>query len=368
MRYLTLFLLALAVMQAKAQTASDRIFKIDQTTIEVVVDEIGETEIIYFLPKDTAKRTTLRIPRKQVWKIVYESGETEIINTPVATPAPAPAAAQVVVAKPDRLFLTNKTMITGRVIAVTDQKITYRRQDAGPVYELTRKELLRVEYSDGHIENFEPKVAELDGARQVEGEQAVATTKKAKADLLSKISVTAGVEGNYLVGSKIWTDDEKGAGLRTALGGSVRGNYQISRLFGAYLTLGYSKASVLKSYLSGEEVLYKQDLSLSGPSAGLGIKYFLKESVYLHVEGRGNFLKMKISVSEDGEKAEDQLSATCPSFGGGIGVTRKIAKVILEADVHYQMMKSAFKPTSEPIHMVGVRLAVGMGLPSKKSR
>lgn len=368
MRYLTLFFFALVVMNAQAQTASDRIYKLDQTTIEVVVDEIGETEILYFLPKDTAKRTTLRILRKQVWKIVYESGETEVINTPAASTAPVPATARVAPAKPDRLFLTNKTMITGKVIAVTDQKITYRRQDSGPVYELTKKELLRVEYSDGHVENFESKVAEAESPRQAEDQQAVATTKKAKADLLSKISVTAGIEGNYFVGSKIWTDDEKGAGLRTALGGSVQGNYQISRLFGAYLTLGYSKASVLKNYLSGEEIIYKQDLSLSGPGAGLGVKYFLKESVYLHMEGKANFLKMKIAVSEDGETDEEQLSASCPSFGAGIGFTRRIAKVIVEADVHYQMTKSAFKPTNESFHMIGARLAVGMGLPSKKSR
>src|SRR5690606_33861046 len=147
----------------------------------------------------------------------------------------------------------------------------------------------------------------------------------------------------YFAGSKIWTDKEDGAGLLTSLGGSVRGNYQVSKLFGAYLTLGYSQASVRKNYLAGDDLIYEEKFTLAGPSAGVGLKYFLKESVYLHAEGKGNFLKMKVSVSEDGESAGDELSAACPSFGACIVFTRKIAKVIVEADIHYQMINSAFE-------------------------
>ncbi|WP_138485306.1 hypothetical protein [Dyadobacter bucti] len=368
-RYILFTLFLSATLHVQAQIRTDLIYKLDNTTFNAVVDEIGETEILYFLPKDTARRTTLRIARKEVWKIVYGSGETEVINKPVvAVAAPAAPAATQVSNKPDRLFLKNKTMVTGNVTKVTDQKVEYRRREAGALYEVMKSDLIRVEYGDGHVENFDAKVTEGESPSDPASQQASVAAEKTKSNPLSKISITAGFDGNYFAGSKIWTDKEDGAGLLTSLGGSLRGNYQISKLFGAYLTLGYSQASVQKNYLAGNELMYKEEFSLAGPSAGVGLKYFLKESVYVHAEGKGNFLKMKVSVSEDGESTEDRLSAACPSFGAGIGFTRKIAKVIVEADVHYQMMKSSFESVTKPIHTVGIRLAVGMSMPSNSTK
>ncbi|CAG5072972.1 hypothetical protein DYBT9623_04505 [Dyadobacter sp. CECT 9623] len=374
MRYFILLLLTTFAGSVSAQTASDQIYKLDKSTIQAVVDEIGDVEIIYFLPKDTAKRTALRILRKQVWKIVYENGETELINAPsVASPvaAKAPSEIRESAVKPDRIFLANKTMITGKIIKVTEDKIEYTRQESGPIYEVARKNLARIEYGNGQVEDFgsaKPVKAAITQEEVVKAntEAEVTASKTAKPSPLAKLSVTVGVDGNYLLGSKVWTDREEGAGLMTLLGGSIRGNYQLGRSVAAFLTIGYSQASVQKNYLAGEELIYKQKLNLAGPSAGIGLKYFIKESLYVMAQGKGNFLKAKTVVFEDGEETKDQLSATCPSFSLGLGFTRKITRVIVEAEVHYQLMQSTFDSITDPFHMVGARVGIGMAGFGKK--
>jgi hypothetical protein len=372
MRYFILLLVTMFAYPVSAQTSSDQIYKLDKSIIQAVVDEIGDREIIYFSPKDTAKRTSLRIPRKQVWKIVYENGETELINSP--TPAAATAKAPEVVreseaAKADRIFLANKTMITGKITKVTEDKIEYTRQESGPVYEVARKNLARIEYGNGQVEDFasaKPVKAAKKQEEVVQVKEEVAADKAAKSNPLSKLSVTVGFEGNYLLGAKIWTDKEDGVGLMTLLGGSVRGNYELTKSIAAFLTLGYSQASVQKNYLSGEELIYNEKVSLAGPNAGIGFKYFFKESLYAMVQGRANFLKIKSEILEDGEESEQQLSATCPSFGLGLGFTRKISRVTFEAELHYQMMQSKFNSVTDPFHMVGARIGIGMAGFGKK--
>lgn len=372
MRYFILLLVIMLACPVYAQTSSDQIHKLDKSVIQAVIDEIGDTEIIYFSPKDTAKRTSLRIPRKQVWKIVYENGETELINSP--TPAAATAKAPEVVTesedvKPDRIFLANKTLITGKITKVTEEKIEYTRQKSGPVYEVARKNLARIEYGNGQVEDFasaKPVKATRKKGEAAEAKEEVATGTAAKPNPLAKLSVTVGFEGNYLLGSKIWTNKEDGVGLMTLLSGSVRGNYELTKPISAFLSLGYSQAAVQKNYLSGEELIYKEKLTMSGPNAGIGFKYFFKESLYAMVQGRANFLKIKAEVLEDGEESEEQLSATCPSFGLGLGFTKKISRVTVEAELHYQLMQSKFNSVTDPFHMVGARIGIGMADFGKK--
>lgn len=65
-----------------AQTPSDQLHRLDRSVISALVDEIGETEVIYFRPGDAA-RTPQRIARSQLWKIVFSNGATEVLNTPL---------------------------------------------------------------------------------------------------------------------------------------------------------------------------------------------------------------------------------------------------------------------------------------------
>jgi hypothetical protein len=372
MRYYIHLLLAIFAGSASAQTSSDLIYKTDKTSIQAVVDEIGDTEIIYFLPKDTARRTSLRISRKQVWKIVYENGETELINAPAnAAPVTTQEPAQITepALKPDRIFLANKTMITGKITKVTEDKIEYTRRGSGPVYEVARKNLARIEYGNGQVEDFasaKPVKAAKKQEDVAQANEEFAATKIIKRSPLDKLSVTVGFEGNYLLGSKIWTDKEDGVGLMTLLGGGVRGNYELTKSISTFVTLGYSQASVQKNYLSGPELIYSEKLKLGGPNAGIGFKYFFKESLYAMVQGRSNFMKIKSEILENGEESEEQVSATCPSFGLGLGFTKKISRMTFEAELHYQMMQSKFNSVTDPFHMIGARIGIGLSGFGKK--
>src|SRR5690349_6746430 len=110
MRYFIFFVFSLTAVSLRAQTASDQIYKLDKSIIQGIVDEIGDREIIYFLPKDAAKRSAVRIAKQQVWKIVYGNGEMELINKPAAeTPTVAQQTKVTGPAefKPDRIFLKN---------------------------------------------------------------------------------------------------------------------------------------------------------------------------------------------------------------------------------------------------------------------
>lgn len=357
MRHFLLPLLLVVFFTAGAQTRSDLIYKLDKSSFSAVVDEIGETEIIYYLPSDASKRTVLRISRKQVWKIVYNNDEIEMINMPSVT---SPVVSNTRKSEADRIFMKNKTMLTGKVVKVSEQKIEYRRDDSGPLYELLRKDLAKIEYGNGSIEEFEGKVSQSSKSEKSTAVEAEGSVKKKEVALLAKLTITAGFDASYYLGSKDWTHKEEGLGFLTSMGGSFRINYKINKPFGVYLTTGYSSSSVERNYLEGNVEAYKEAYSMAGVHTGLGVKYFLKESIYIMGEGRANFLKLKATYSEDGEEDQFDVSALCPSFSAGIGFTRKISRIVVEADIHYRFTKSSFEDITDPVHTVGARLGIGL--------
>ena len=78
------------------------------------------------------------------------------------------------------------------------------------------------------------------------------------------------------------------------------------------------------------------------------------------LRGRANFLKLKETYTEDGDEDKYTVSGVCPSFSLGIGFTKKISRVVVEADIHYRFTQSAFKDVKDPIHMLGARLGIGL--------
>ena len=312
---------------------------------------------MYYLPADASRRTLLRISRKQVWKIIYSTGETEMISEPSSA---SPAVSGTSSSGADRIFMKNKTMLTGKVTKVSDQKIEYTKEESGPLYELLRKDIAKIEYGSGKIEEFGGRVSQSSKPVKSELAEAEEVVNKKTAVLSGKFSATVGVDAGYYLGTKFWTDEEDGLGFATSLGGSLLLNYKISKPVGVYFTTGYSGASVEKNYLEGDVEAYKETYSMTGAHAGLGVKYFLKESIYILGEGRANFLKLKATFSEDGDEDKSDVSALCPSFSAGIGFTRKISRIVVEADIHYRFTKSAFEDITDPVHMVGARLGIGL--------
>ena len=68
MRHFLLLLLLVMFFAASAQTRSDMIYKLDKSSFSAVVDEIGEMEIIYYLPTDISKRTVLGLAANRFGK------------------------------------------------------------------------------------------------------------------------------------------------------------------------------------------------------------------------------------------------------------------------------------------------------------
>ena len=216
MRHFLLFLLVVVTFTTRAQTRSDLIYKLDKSSFSAVVDEIGEAEIMYYLPADASKRTLLRINRKNVWKIVYNNGEIEIITEPLVT---SPAVSTVASTEADRIFLKNKIVLTGKVVKVSEQKIEYRRDDSGPLYELLRKDLARIEYGNGSIEEFDKKVSQSVKPKKQEPAEEKEIIEKKETNLAGKFSATAGLDAGYYLGTEFWTHKEDGLGFLTSLGG-----------------------------------------------------------------------------------------------------------------------------------------------------
>lgn len=92
MRILSLFLASFLLLLGTctflyAQTAKkpDVIQKLDNTSLEVVIDEINKTDILYRKPNDP-KGPLYALPKKDIRRIIWSNGEVEEITAP---PAPA---------------------------------------------------------------------------------------------------------------------------------------------------------------------------------------------------------------------------------------------------------------------------------------
>ena len=102
--YLTCFFLGIFQVCC-AQNTSDRIYKVDQSDFSALVDEISETEIIYFLPADLTRKQPQSILKSNVWKIVYANGETEMFNAPAVLVL-------------DKIYLTDGKILEARILEV----------------------------------------------------------------------------------------------------------------------------------------------------------------------------------------------------------------------------------------------------------
>ncbi|TDE17094.1 outer membrane beta-barrel protein [Dyadobacter psychrotolerans] len=150
-----------------AQDKTDRIYQLDQSDFSAMVDEIGETEIIYFLPGDLVRKQPKNILKSKVWKIVYANGETETFNSP----------AELVL---DKINLSNGKTLEAIISEVTLKSVSYKFAGEGIVREIDRNEVHKIIYADGHQEILnEPKVIK---AEKQKGDKSV----KVKEDVPEK--------------------------------------------------------------------------------------------------------------------------------------------------------------------------------------
>jgi hypothetical protein len=61
----------------------DNVYKTDKTIVEVLIDEVNKTDIVYHKTNDP-KGPLYAIPKKEVWKIIWNNGDVEEINVPAS--------------------------------------------------------------------------------------------------------------------------------------------------------------------------------------------------------------------------------------------------------------------------------------------
>ena len=125
-------------------TRTDVLHKLDRTTVNVKIDELTDTDIVYIEPAVPKVKKT--IARNKVWKVVFSDGSTEVI-TPVAG---ATAAAT------DQIMLIDQTVVPGKVVRRDDRKLYYTKPNdpANTQYELLLTRIDRIQYASGRIETF----------------------------------------------------------------------------------------------------------------------------------------------------------------------------------------------------------------------
>src|SRR5690242_11104423 len=120
-----------------AQVKSDTIYKVDLSLIPAIIDEVSQAELVYYLPSDAARKSKVSISRAKVWKVVYASGEIEVINT-VDQPQ----------AGTDKLFLKDGTVLGARVVEVSEDSVKYML-GANVQKQLHLKEIEKIIYANG---------------------------------------------------------------------------------------------------------------------------------------------------------------------------------------------------------------------------
>ena len=121
MRILSLFLASFLLVLGHGTTVyaqtpkkPDVIQKLDNTSLEVVIDEINKTDILYRKPNDP-KGPLYGLPKKDVRRIVWSNGEVEEITAPPA-PVQKPGNPTALLAKrpvPPPLFWNHKGLYAG---------------------------------------------------------------------------------------------------------------------------------------------------------------------------------------------------------------------------------------------------------------
>lgn len=375
------FMLLGAINNVLAQTRNDLIYKIDQTSFATNVDEIGESEITYFLPNDALKQHPQRIAKIQVWKIVFANGDTEEINQPQQSRAPTPV---IVVTDKDRIIYKNGSIIEATVTKVGERTVEYRNKgEANPVYEVEIGELNRIEYANGEIEKFAKKltvkpVKSTDKEGNVNDAKHYAKPSLAKSTLIKKTSnnerdlfaIVLGGEGAYVLGTKEWTDEKRGMGMGLGIGVSASMSVFLSRWLSVTVSGGLLQWEVeynFRDSLSRDLLMRRNNVIKMVPlNAGLKIYPF-----------KGFYLSPQINYTlyqETGVDYDPSTEVTTKFFGykgnklgyrGEIGYERRGKGLRWQIGVYYSTLLidnlKEFKKI-DPITFVGTRLAIGFGL------
>lgn len=113
--FLASFLLVLVTctyLCAQTPKKPDVIQKLDNTSLEVAIDEINKTDILYRKPNDP-KGPLYALPKKDIRRIIWSNGEVEEITTPPAPTQKPGNPTALLTKRPAPLFWNHKGIYAG---------------------------------------------------------------------------------------------------------------------------------------------------------------------------------------------------------------------------------------------------------------
>jgi hypothetical protein len=350
---LLLWLCLTAGLNALAQSRPDQILLLDKTSQNAFVDEIGETDITYFLSKDANRQNPQRILKSRVWKIVFANGDVEMINS-----LPSQPVQPVLAAAPDRIHTVDRTIIEAVIIRVGDITVEYKLHSAGAsetLYEYPLQKVERIEFANGEVRKFgalavtnsrkkeneaKRSKAGLEEKREIAGQEprpAGARVEKLKLPRLSALGSRLGVSlafvGSYVINDPYWKADTNGIGFRQGLGGMLTLQYKLTDWLALSLQGGYSQFLSKRTYHSpatGKRSTARY--SLVTIPVQLGIKVYPVKSVYLGVAAGMNYQLTQFDTnSRQGRETRQFL----PTGTAALGYEPRIGKLKFDIAVQY---------------------------------
>jgi hypothetical protein len=384
-----LFLISSGLMNLSAiaqNKKNDQIVKLDNVVLEVLIDEVSETEIFYKLPNNP-KGPLQKISKSEVQKIVFSSGAIDEINQPKP------------MSKVDKIVRKDGRIIEGKIVSMSIGKVEYKSlsDDDGTVYMVSGADISKVEYSDGTVKDFIAKDKKSQTPKTSKEKKDVSKTEKKKIQTfenqvsnqkpngkprqlldIPRFVVGIGGEGTYALEplSKKWVATNDSAGIQQGFGISLRTDIHLSKFVAFSLTAGYNQWQVQRNYILKDvktqttTTQYSSLDALSIIPIQAGFKFYVAKGFYIMPEGSFNFIASDFK-NNDGEVANpngtSNISASLSKvgFGGSVGCEVYKLPFVIDISAHVHTVKAeTFRNIGEPLYFAGLRLGIGFA-PSK---
>ena len=378
--HLLLVVLLLTARLALAQTPRpDVLHKIDRQTVNVKIDELTDTDVLYFEPATPSMKK--KIARNQVWKIVFSDGSTEII-----TPLPGGTASTV-----DQIILTDQTIVQGKVSRRDDRKLYYTKPETpnGPQYELLLSRLDRIRYANGKEELFSKAVGVSPSGGASSGtpvttsqpdrslpksqltEYSAQGTSARYKNGFERIHLTVGPEFSYypdpINKDRAWLNDSTGFGMKQNIGASLRFDYRLLKPLAISITAGYFGWELLRRYTRNGLDEYTETKRLTQIPVQVGFKVYPAGGFYIMPEGGASFLTASLKTSDlHPTPANESVTSTPITYGASLGYEVHVNAFLLDLSVRYQILNvnnlsyATFKQSlSESVNVTSFRLGIG---------
>lgn len=377
------FLLVSSLSMAQS-SSMDVIHKIDRSTVNAKIDELGDTEIIYF--ETSAPKTKKTISRSQVWKVVFSDGSTEIITTQVGQGVGT-----------DQIVLIDQTIVPGKVTRRDERKLYYTKPNdpANTQYELLLSRLDRIQYADGREEVFQ-KMAGASTVNPVSSpRQSVETpapvvdntsqkrmgTEEYSAPPVSasyrdpqafaRMHLTVGPEFAYypdfINKDKAWLNDSLGFGMKQNIGASLRFDYRFIKRLAVSVTAGYYGWELVRKYTRDGVSEYSETKKLTQIPVQLGLKIYPFGSFYIMPEGGVNLLMSSVQTSDTHPTPDNESVTSTPiTYGASLGYEMGRKGLLLDLSIRYQLLNvnnlryvNFNQVLNEQVNIASIRLGIG---------